>query len=122
MIGTKKYTRKNKNKLLKKSLKEKIINFEKSSNPDKKYMATIKDLKTGKTRVIHFGASAYEQYKDRTPLGLYTSKNHSNKRRQMNYYSRHSHGISTRKKAIDYEIKKSGGYYNAKILSHIYLW
>lgn len=103
-------------------LKEKIIKFEKSTNPDKKYMAIVKDLYTGKMRTIHFGASAYEQYKDRTPLGLYTKKNHSNRHRQMNYYSRHSHGITNRKKAINYEIKKSGGYYNAKILSHIYLW
>jgi len=103
-------------------MKEKILNFEKSSNPDKKYMAYIKDLETGKTHIIHFGASDYEQYKDRTPLKLYASKNHSNKKRQMNYYSRHSHGITNRKEAIEYEINKSNGYYNAKILSHIYLW
>jgi hypothetical protein len=106
----------------KSNMKEKIIKFEKSSNPEKKYMATIKDLNTGKTRIIHFGASDYEQFKDRTPLKLYSRKNHGNRHRQMNYYSRHSHGITNRKKAIDYEIKKSGGYYNAKILSHIYLW
>lgn len=116
------FTRKYKKSQSNNILKEKIIKFEKSSNPDKKYMATVKDRKSGKTRIIHFGASAYEQFKDRTPLGLYTSKNHSNKRRQMNYYSRHSRGISNRKKAIEYEIKKSGGYYNAKILSHVYLW
>ena len=103
-------------------MKEKIIKFEKSINPDKKYMAYIKDLETGKIHTIHFGASAYEQYKDRTPLKLYSNKNHSNKTRQKNYYSRHSHGITNRKKAIEYEIRKSNGYYNAKILSHIYLW
>lgn len=103
-------------------MKEKIIKFEKSNNPNKKYTAYIKVLETGKNHTIHFGASAYEQYKDRTPLKLYASKNHSNKKRQMNYYSRHSHGITNRKQAIEYEIKKSGGYYNAKILSHIYLW
>ena len=106
----------------KNNMKERIIKFEKSSNPDKKYMAIIEDINTKKTRIIHFGASDYEQYKDRTPLKLYSKKNHGNKRRQMNYYSRHSHGISNRKKAIEYEIKKSDGYYNAKILSHIYLW
>lgn len=105
-----------------KKMKENIIKFKRSSNPDKKYMAYVKDLETGKIHIIHFGASAYEQYKDRTPLKLYASKNHSNKKRQMNYYSRHSHGITNRKKAIEYEINKSNGYYNAKILSHIYLW
>jgi len=103
-------------------MKETIVKFSKSSNPDKKYMAYIKNNATGKIRIIHFGASAYEQYKDRTPLKLYAHKNHGNKKRQHNYYSRHSHGISNRKEAIKYEINNSNGYYNAKILSHIYLW
>lgn len=103
-------------------MKEIIVKFSKSNNPDKKYMAYVKNIKTGKIRIIHFGASNYEQYKDRTPLKLYSHKNHSNKKRQHNYYSRHSHGISNRKDAIKYEIHKSKGYYNAKILSHIYLW
>jgi len=103
-------------------MKEKILSFQKSSNPDKKYMVIVQDLNSGKNRTIHFGASAYEQYKDRSPIKLYSKKNHSNKKRQMNYYSRHSHGITNRKKAIEYEIKKSNGYYNPKILSHTYLW
>lgn len=103
-------------------MKEKIIKFEKSSNPKKKYMAYIKNIISGKIRILHFGASDYEQYKDRTPLKLYANKNHNNKKRQHNYYSRHSNGITNRKEAIDYEIKKSNGYYNPKILSHIYLW
>jgi hypothetical protein len=103
-------------------MREKIIRFDKSSNPNKKYTVIVEDINTGKKRTIHFGASAYEQYKDRTPLKLYSKNNHNDKRRQMNYYSRHSHGISNRKKAIKYEINKSNGYYNAKILSHIYLW
>lgn len=102
--------------------KEKIIKFERSKNPDKKYMAYIKNLKTNKIRVLHFGASNYEQYKDRTPLKLFSRKNHNNKKRQMNYYSRHSNGITNRKKAINYEINKSNGYYTPKLLSHIYLW
>jgi hypothetical protein len=103
-------------------LKEKIIKFERSKNPDKKYMAYIKNLNTNKIRVLHFGASSYEQYKDRTPLKFFSNKNHNDKRRQMNYYSRHSNGITNRKKAIKYEINKSHGYYTPKILSHIYLW
>lgn len=103
-------------------MRERIIRFEKSPNPEKKYVAYIKSLDTGKVHTIHFGASDYEQFKDRTPLKLYSKKNHSDRRRQRNYYSRHSHGITNRKKAIEYEIRKSKGYYNAKILSHIYLW
>ena len=104
------------------NMKEKIIKFQKSTNPNKKYMVFIQDLITNKIKIIHFGASAYQQYKDRTPLKLYSYKDHLNKQRQMNYYSRHSNGITDREKAIIHEIKKSNGYYNAKILSHVYLW
>ena len=39
----------------------------------------------------------------------------------QNYYKRHS-GTAKRKQAIDLEKKRSNGLYNAKILSHIYLW
>lgn len=115
-------TKKNKRFIGGSNLKEKIIKFKRSTNPDKKYMAYIKNLNTNKIRILHFGASAYEQYKDRTHLKLYSSKNHNDKHRQMNYYSRHSNGIKNRKKAIQYEINKSNGYYTPKILSHIYLW
>ena len=104
----------------KESMKEKILDFKKGPG-DKKYTATVKDKKTGKERIIHFGHKDYEQFKDRTKVGLYTYKNHGDKKRQRNYYNRHS-GEKVRKKAISKEIKKSGGYYNAKILSHIYLW
>lgn len=104
----------------KKEMKEKILNFKKGPG-DKKYTATVKNNKTDKNRIIHFGHKDYQQYKDRTKIGLYTYKNHGDKKRQRNYYNRHS-GEKNRKKAIDKEIKKSKGYYNPKILSHIYLW
>ena len=115
-----------------KRMREKIIGIFKSSNKKKKYMAIVKgadgeslpkvEAAPRSQRVLHFGASDYEQYKDRTPLKLYSSKNHYDKKRQMNYYSRHSKGIKNRKSAIEYEIEKSNGYYNSKILSHIFLW
>jgi len=38
-----------------------------------------------------------------------------------NYFNRHS-GTKKRGTAIALEKKKSQGYYNAKILSHVYLW
>lgn len=87
----------------------------------KKYTAYIKNNATKRIRKIHFGDNRYEQYKDRTKLGLYSRNNHNNKLRQNNYYNRHS-GEPNRKKAIILEKKRSGGDYNAKILSHIYLW
>ena len=103
-------------------MKEKVIKIEKSKVKGKKYTARLKNIKTNKTRKISFGALGYQQFKDRTPLKLYKKSNHSNKKRQERYYGIFSRGIKNRKKAIEYEEKKSKGYYNAKILSHIYLW
>lgn len=102
-------------------MKERILEFRKSSRNGKKYEVTVENLKTKKTRVIHFGASDYEQYKDRTPLKLYAYKNHNTRRRMRNYFNRHS-GTPNREEAIELEKKKSGGIYNPKILSHEYLW
>jgi hypothetical protein len=102
-------------------MKERIIKFMRGPS-DKKYTARIMNKKTKKIRHIHFGAKGYEQYKDSTPLGLYSSKNHGTKKRRDNYFSRHSGGIKNKKKALAKEIRKSKGIYNAKILSHKYLW
>jgi len=102
-------------------MKEKLIKFEKSKIKGKKYTAYVQNKATKKIRKIHFGSSYYEQYKDRTPLKLYSYKNHNNRKRMQNYFSRHS-GTKKRAPAIALEKKKSQGFYNAKILSHIYLW
>lgn len=102
-------------------MKEVILKLEKSKNSKKKYTAFVKNKKTKKVRKIHFGASDYQQYKDRTGLGHFTHKNHYTRKRMQNYFNRHS-GTSHRGKAIEKEKKKSRGYYNAKILSHEYLW
>tara|TARA_B100000035_G_scaffold307153_1_gene310058 strand:- start:480 stop:785 length:306 start_codon:yes stop_codon:yes gene_type:complete len=101
-------------------MKEKIIKFVKGPN-NKKYTAFIKDKKTKKIRKIHFGDKNYPQYKDRTPLKLYAYKNHNTRKRMQNYYMRHSK-TRKRQEAINYEKRKSNYYYNAKILSHVYLW
>ena len=102
-------------------MKERIVRFEKSKRRGKKYTAIVQNIKTKKQRVIHFGGLGYQQYKDRTPLKLYAKLNHGTRKRMRNYFNRHS-GTPNRGKAIAKEIKKSGGYYNPKILSHIYLW
>ena len=62
-------------------MKERIIKFERSPIKFKKYRAFVKNLKTNKIRHIDFGDNRYQQYKDRTPLKLYKSKNHGNRRR-----------------------------------------
>ena len=101
-------------------MKETIVKFKRGPYP-KKYTAIVKNKKNKKTRKIHFGDRRYQQYKDRTPLKLYKSKNHNTRKRMQNYFSRHS-STKKRGKAIKKEKNKSNGLYNAKILSHVYLW
>jgi hypothetical protein len=101
-------------------MKESIIKMQRGPFP-KKYTAVVRNKKTKKTRKIHFGDRRYQQYKDRTKLKLYKKKNHGTRRRMQNYFSRHS-GTKKRGKAIKKERRKSKGFYNAKILSHEYLW
>ena len=101
--------------------KEKLKSIIVSPNKNKKYRAEIYDPQTKRTRHIDFGARDYEQYKDSTKLKKYSFKNHGDKKRRDNYFSRHS-GIKNKKEAIAKEWRKSNGKYNAKILSHQYLW
>ena len=102
-------------------MKEKLVAIAASPHPAKKYRATIFNPSTGRTRHIDFGASAYQQFKDSTGLGLYTKANHGNPKRRRAYFSRHS-GVTTKSAAIAKERAKSHGIYNAKLLSHEYLW
>ena len=102
-------------------MRERIIKFEKSKSTGKKYTAYIQNLATRKIRKLDFGALVYQQYRDKTPLHLYSAKDHYDKRRMQNYFNRHS-GTRKRKDAIEREIRKSHGYYTPKILSHKYLW
>jgi hypothetical protein len=118
---SKENTSRKKNKIGGYKMKERIIQFEKSPISKKKYRATLYSLKTGKKRTLDFGASDYQQYKDRTKLGVYTQQNHNSRKRMRNYFNRHS-GTPIRRKAIEKEKLKSKGLYNAKILSHEYLW
>ena len=101
-------------------MKERVVKFVKGPFP-KKYTAFVKNNKTKKVRKIHFGDRRYQQYKDRTPLKLYRKGDHNTRKRMQNYFNRHS-GTKIREEAIRLEKKKSDGIFNAKILSHIYLW
>ena len=65
------------------NMKEKVIRFEKGPG-FKKYTAHVEDRKTHSTRKIHFGDRRYQQFKDRTPLGLYTRGDHGDRKRQQN--------------------------------------
>ena len=103
----------------KNKMKEKIIKFEKSKRKGKKYMVIVENKKTGKHRTLHFGATGYEQFKDSTPLKLYSKGNHGDPKRRRNYFNRHS-GTPNKRDAVKKESRS--GLYSPKLLSHIYLW
>lgn len=68
-----------------------IVNFEKAKNPQKKYRVNIRNKQTGATKWIEFGASAYEHYKDTTPLKLYSNLDHYDKHRRKLFQTRFQH-------------------------------
>jgi hypothetical protein len=75
----------------------------KSKAKNKKYSVYI--MKDGKKKLIHFGDSRHQQFKDK--LGEYSNLDHNDKKRRDLYYKRH--GKATSKDS-------------AKYFSHKYLW
>ena len=59
--------------------------------------------------VVHFGHSAYEQFKDSTGAEAWSHKDHGDEKRRANYHKRH--------KCAEEKDKKSPNY-----LSGFYLW
>lgn len=81
--------------------------FSKSNRKNKKYKVIVKfKSKTKKDETYHFGGLGYEQFRDSTPLKLYSNKDHGDTKRQKSYFARHG------------KAKK----YSAKYFSHRYLW
>ena len=101
-------------------MKERIIRFERGPG-FKKYKVILQNKTTKRLRSLTFGDKRYQQFRDRTPLHLYSKKNHGERSRLRNYYSRHS-GVKTRKAGIKKERLHAHGLYTPKLLSHIYLW
>lgn len=79
-----------------------MYEFKKSTKLHKKY-----DVYKNGHYLVSFGDNRYEQYKDQTPLKLYSNKDHNDKERRRLYYLRHGK-----------EAKKE----SAKWFSHNYLW
>ena len=85
--------------------------IKKSSRKNKKYMAYLKS--NPELPAIHFGAlkedgTPYEQFKDLTPLKLYSKYDHNDIDRRNNYIKRHEKDIING--------------FNAGYLSKIFLW
>jgi len=102
-------------------MEETILKITRPTVKGKKYTAIIIDRKTKKEKKISFGSNINEQYQDTTPLKLYSSKDHGDKKRRKQFFQRFSNE-NTKAEALSKEIAKSGGRYNAKILSIKYLW
>ena len=100
---------------------EKLLSITVSPRKHKKYRARVVNTTTKKERNIDFGDNRYEQYTDWTKLKKYKRLNHKDKKRRSNYFKRHS-GVANKRSAVKKELSKSKGKYNAKILSHKYLW
>ena len=85
--------------------------FKKSTRKGKKYM-----VRTPKGKLIHFGASSMQQFKDTTGLGLYTHLNHGDKERRKRYLAR-AKGIKDKNGNLTWKNPESSNYYSIK-----YLW
>ena len=75
-----------------------LLKLEKSSRPEKKYMATF-ETDSGRQKVTHFGDSSMEDYTQ-----------HHDKQRRENYQSRHAKDL------------KTGDPTRAGFLSYYILW
>ena len=75
------------------------VRFEKSKVKGKKYTAILPD-----GREVHFGALGYQQYRDTTPLKLYSELDHLDPERRKRYLKRHSKDYP--KRSPDYFSKK----------------
>ena len=83
--------------------------FTKSKSKNKKYSVI-----TPKGKKINFGDKRYPQFKDK--IGMYSDKNHLDKKRRENYLSR-AKGIKNKQGQLTYKNPESANYYSVK-----YLW
>lgn len=70
----------------------------------KKYKVVLTDTKANTKKTIQFGDNRYGQFSDKTPLRLYSHKNHNDRKRKKAYYNRHK--INYPKYSADWFSKK----------------
>jgi len=84
----------------------------KSKAKNKKYSVYV--MKDGKKKLINFGDSRMQQYKDK--LGEYSNLDHGDLKRRKSYLAR-AKGIKNKKGELTYKDKNSANYYSVR-----YLW
>ena len=100
--------------MVKYSKKEyKLLGYEKSTNPKKKYDAILENRDTGRTVRVRFGDKNLGQYKDTTGLGLYNKKDTNDKNKRKQFRAR----FSATKQSADFK-----NYYSPMYFSWTKLW
>lgn len=82
-----------------------VISITKSKNKLKKYDAII-EYRNGIRKKVSFGAikkdgTPYEQYRDMTPLRLYSDYDHNDRERKQRYLARHKNNTGPAAKLAD---------------------
>jgi hypothetical protein len=68
------------------------------------------------SKIIHFGDKRYSQFRDSTPLKLYSYLDNNDKVRRTSYLKR-AMGIKNKQGQLTYLLKSSANYYSLN-----YLW
>jgi hypothetical protein len=84
----------------------------KSKAKNKKYSVYV--MKNGKKKLINFGDTRYQHFKDK--IGDYSNLDHNDKKRQKSYLLR-AKGIRNKNGELTWKDKNSANYYAVK-----YLW
>jgi hypothetical protein len=95
--------------LLKKKYSIQQMEIEKSTRKHKKYMVRYQN------KWIHFGDTRYQQYKDSTPLRLYSHLNHGDQYRRELYLKRATK-IVNQQGQLTCTDKNSPNYYSIHFL------
>lgn len=82
-----------------------------SSAKNKKYSVYV--IKNGKRKLIHFGDSRMQQYKDK--LGHYKNLDHNDKKRRASYLAR-AKGIKDKDGNLTWRDKNSANYWSIRML------
>lgn len=93
---------------------EKLYKIFKSKSKNKKYSVYV--MKDGKKTLINFGQLGFDQYRDTTPLKLYSDLDHNDKERRKRYLQR-AKGIKNKQGELTWKDRNSANYYAIK-----YLW
>ena len=95
-----------------------IVRIERARAKHKKYTAIVRDSSTHRERRVNFGDARYQQFRDSTPLRLYSGSDHGDAKRRRAYFMRHS-GVATKDAAVKKETLRG---ITPRLLSHMYLW